>query len=135
MPVSAVVCVLVLMAIVIVAIDVCWLILRSKFHNWFFETVQGSPLTPRLLPAIGVYLLLPIIIYLTAVSDAKDLYDAARRGAITGFLIYAFYDLTNYATFSRWTLHMTLTDTLWGTTLCAAGAIVGYYALHFLKIN
>ena len=70
---------------------------------------------------------MPVIVYLAAVKDASSLKDAVKRGALTGFLIYAFYDLTNYATLTRWTATMTLTDTLWGTALCATGAAAGYY--------
>ena len=126
---SAVLRTFTIIAVVMLALDAFWLTVRNSYHNRLFEAVQGSPLTMRLLPAIGVYLLLPTIVYLAAVKDAKSLGDAAKRGAMTGFLIYAFYDLTNYATFSRWTLHMTLTDTLWGTTLCAIGGAAGYYFL------
>lgn len=116
-----------IIAVLMLALDAFWLTVRNAYHNRLFEAVQGSPLQMRLLPAIGVYLLLPTIVYLAAVKNATSLSDAAKRGALTGFLIYAFYDLTNYATFSRWTLHMTLTDTLWGTAICALGGAAGYY--------
>lgn len=124
---SAALRILIIIAATILALDAVWLTMRSDFHNRFFESVQMSPLKMRLLPAIGVYLLLPTIVYLAAVKDATSLKDAIRRGALTGLLIYAFYDLTNYATLRRWTFFMTLTDSLWGTALCAMGAAAGYY--------
>lgn len=110
--------------------DIMWLTLRADYHKALFEAVQKAPLTMRLLPAIGVYLLLPVIIYLAAVRGAPDLRAAALRGAASGALLYGFYDLTNYATLRGWTLTMTLTDTAWGTTVCALGAAVGYYFTH-----
>ena len=109
------------------AADVIWLTLRADYHNALFAVVQKSPLTMRLLPAIGVYTLLPVIIYLAAVRGAPDLRTAVSRGAVTGALLYGFYDLTNYATLRGWTLHMTVTDTAWGTAVCALGAAAGYY--------
>lgn len=112
------------------AADAIWLTLRFNYHNALFAAVQKAPLTMRLLPAIGVYILLPVIIYLAAVRDAPDLKTAVLRGAATGALLYGFYDLTNYATLRGWTLHMTLTDTAWGTTVCAIGAAAGYYFTH-----
>ena len=115
--------------IAVVLLDVAWLTARSTYHHALFERVQQAPLVMRLIPAIGVYLLLPIIVYLAAVEPARSFNDAVYRGAVSGFLIYAFYDLTNYATLKGWTLHMTLTDTLWGTAVCAAGAAAGYYYL------
>lgn len=115
--------------IAIVLLDVAWLTARSTYHAALFQSVQQAPLTMRLIPAIGVYLLLPIIVYLAAVEPASSLANALYRGAVTGFLIYAFYDLTNYATLKGWTLHMTVTDTLWGVAVCGAGAAAGYYYL------
>jgi uncharacterized membrane protein len=112
---------------VMLLLDALWLTVRADYHRALFASVQGSPLEMRLLPAIGVYIILPVIVYFAAVTGAQSLGDAAKRGAYTGFLIYAFYDLTNYATFKRWTLQMTVTDTLWGTALCALGAASGYY--------
>jgi uncharacterized membrane protein len=111
------------------ALDAVWLTYRYDYHRALFQQVQQSPLMMRLLPAIGVYLLLPIIVYLVAVEPAADFAAAVRRGALTGLLLYGFYDLTNYATLSGWTLHMTVTDTLWGGAVCAAAAAAGYYYL------
>jgi uncharacterized membrane protein len=123
MPYSA----LVIIGLVMLALDAFWLTVRADYHYALFQSVQGSPLKMRLLPAIGVYLLMPVIVYLAAVKDASSLKDAAKRGALTGFLLYAFYDLTNYATLTRWTALMTITDVAWGTALCTAGAAAGYY--------
>jgi uncharacterized membrane protein len=111
---------------VLLLLDAVWLTLRSGYHETLFMAVQRAPLTLRVAPAIGVYLLLPVIIYLTALRDAKSWKDAALKGALTGALLYGFYDLTNYATLNGWTLQMSVTDTLWGTTLCAGGAGLAY---------
>ena len=104
------------------ALDAVWLTVRASYHMALFQSVQGSPLTMRLLPAIGVYLLLPIIVVLSAVKGARSTSDAVGRGALTGALLYGFYDLTNYATLKGWTASMAITDTAWGTFVCAAGA-------------
>ena len=52
--------------------------------------------------------------------------DAVTKGALLGLVLYAFYDLTNYATLEGWTLQMTITDILWGVLVCSAGAAVGH---------
>ena len=126
MDVNAVKLVLI-MGVLMLLVDMVWLTIRQPYHNALFSAVQKSPLKMRLAPAIGVYILLPAIVYLAAVKDASSAHNALVRGAITGFLLYGFYDLTNYATLTGWTLHMTLTDTLWGTFVCAVGAALGYY--------
>jgi len=46
---------------------------------------------------------------------------------LTGFILYAFYDLTNYATLTNYTLEMTVTDIAWGTLVCTVGASAGYF--------
>lgn len=112
------------------ALDAVWLTLRSSYHSRLFQAVQGAPLQMRLLPAIGVYLLLPLIVVLSAVKGARSTADATRRGALTGALLYGFYDLTNYATLRGWTATMTVTDTAWGAFLCSIGAGVAYAYTH-----
>jgi len=108
-------------------LDMLWLTFRNSYHEALFRSIQQAPLTIRILPAIGIYLLLPIALYLGAVQPALSVLDGARRGAIVGAILYAFYDLTNYATLKKWTLEMAVTDTLWGTTLSAVVAGVGVY--------
>jgi uncharacterized membrane protein len=112
------------------ALDAVWLTLRYSYHNTLFQAVQGAPIQMRLLPAIGVYLLLPIIVVLSAVQGARSTADAARRGALTGALLYGFYDLTNYATLRGWTATMAITDTAWGAFVCAVGAATAYAFTH-----
>lgn len=113
-------------AVAMLVLDFFYLSARSDFHNKFFYSVQQSPLIIRYIPAAIVYFLMAVIVYLYAVKDANGTIDAAYRGALIGFLIYAFYDFTNYATLTNWTLQMTLTDALWGTILCGSAAAVGY---------
>jgi len=110
----------------ILLLDFIWLSLNHLNHKKLFNSVQGSPLTIRVFPAILVYLLIPFAVVYFAVSDAKNLKDAATRGAILGVSMYGLYDLTNLSTLKNWTYEMAITDTLWGTILCASAAAVAY---------
>jgi uncharacterized membrane protein len=110
----------------VILLDIIWLTFKNKYHQSLFKSIQHSALTPRMIPAIAIYLLLPLAIYLGAVQPSHSVFHGITRGAIVGALLYAFYDLTNYATFTNWTLQMTLTDIAWGTVLCAVAAGVGY---------
>jgi uncharacterized membrane protein len=114
-------------ALAIGVLDAAWLTLRYNYHNDLFYKIQKTDLTPRIVPAVLIYILIPIAVYLYAVRQAYTLKDAALRGAVVGFILYAFYDLTNYATLINYTLEMTLTDIAWGTTVCTAGAAAGYW--------
>lgn len=108
-------------------LDGIWLTLRNQYHQSLFQSIQRSPIVLRILPAIAIYLLIPLTVYLTAVQSVTTVRDGLLKGALTGAILYGFYDLTNYATFTNWTLQMTIVDVLWGTFLCASVAAVGVY--------
>ena len=106
--------------------DAVWLTLRHQYHKDLFQTIQQSPLEVRWIPAIAVYGIIVVALYFGAVQPATSSYNAMVRGMAVGILLYAFYDLTNYATLTKYTLEMTLTDIAWGTALCTVAATIGY---------
>ena len=108
--------------IAILAGDAMWLTIRNAYHMQLFQSVQGSPLKMRWIPAIFVYALLVFAVYQVAVKPALSWKDAALKGAIVGGTMYGFYDFTNWATLSGWTAYMTATDMMWGTVAGALGA-------------
>jgi uncharacterized membrane protein len=114
-------------AITIGAADALWLTLRNKYHTALFNDIQKSPLKIRWIPALLIYILIPVTLFLTAVKPSKTLQETAYKGALTGFILYAFYDLTNYATLTNYTLDMTVSDIAWGTLVCTVGASAGYF--------
>ena len=107
-------------------LDIGWLFLRNNSHTTLFKAIQGSPIQPRWIPALLIYILLPVAVYLVAVQGSMDQTTTLQRSALVGLFLYAFYDLTNYATFTNWTLSMTLTDIAWGAALCTVGGGIGY---------
>ena len=113
------------MALTMGVLDAGWLTFRNTYHQSLFKSIQGSPLQVRWLPALLIYILMPIALYVWA--KGATVQEAATKGALVGLVLYAFYDLTNYATLQGWTLDMTITDILWGVLVCAAGAIAGHY--------
>lgn len=117
-------------ALTIGVLDFVWLSQRQTYHDTLFRTVQGTQLTVRWIPAVCIYLLLPVILYIYAIQPSHTTAEALQHGALIGFFLYIFYDLTNYATLQGWTLEMTLTDALWGTVLCAVASAVGFYVVY-----
>jgi uncharacterized membrane protein len=110
-------------AFIMLCLDGVWLFFRQEYHTNLLSSVQGSKLSLRIVPAALIYVLIPAaVIFFT--YESKSLKEAALKGAALGASMYGVYDLTNYATFTNWTLQMTLTDVAWGTALCAAGATV-----------
>jgi uncharacterized membrane protein len=113
--------------IVFLIIDMVWLTARYKYHNDLFRSIQGSDPKIRIVPAILIYVLIPIAIMVFAVLPSTEIETAALRGAFLGFCMYGVYDLTNYATLTNYTLEMTIIDMAWGTFICAVGASTAYF--------
>ena len=114
-------------ATMVVLYDALWLTLRYNYHMKIFQAIQKSKMNVRLLPAFLIYVVIGVALYIWAVRDSKTAQEAFVHGAFVGFMMYAFYDLTNYATLNDWTLEFALTDVAWGTFVCALGATAGFY--------
>lgn len=110
----------------ILALDAVWLTFRAGYHSALFKSVQGSPLIIRGFPAALVYVLIPVAIGYLVLDHVKTIQEAGIKGAALGAAMYGLYDLTNYATLTKWTLEMTITDILWGTFVCGAGSMAGH---------
>jgi uncharacterized membrane protein len=123
---------LVLTALLILALDGIWLTYRAAYHRQVFATIQGHPLEFRLAPAVGAYTIMILGVWFFAVRPAISWSDAALRGAALGLLMYGLYDLTNYATLSRYPLHYVLSDMAWGTVLCAGVAAGAFAAAKYI---
>jgi uncharacterized membrane protein len=106
--------------IILLLVDVIWLFSQKDYYNNLISNVQGSKLNIRKIPAVLIYFVLAFAIYTFVIKsgDINKPNDVIKNGALLGFIIYSVYDLTNYATLDKWTLHMTVMDILWGTALC-----------------
>ncbi|MCX7303504.1 MAG: DUF2177 family protein [Hyphomicrobiales bacterium] len=88
----------------------------------------------RLGPAAVFYLLYPVGIVVFAAMPALQNGSAGTalaHGALFGFLAYATYDLTNYATLRKWTLQVTLVDLAYGTFSAAVMSLAAYQAARW----
>jgi len=108
-------------------LDALWLTFRKSYHESLIKSVQGAPVNLRIIPALLVYILVPIAVAYFAVIPSKSLKESLIKGAFFGFSAYALYDLTNLSTLKGWTTEMAIIDTTWGTLLCAASAAAAYY--------
>lgn len=116
-------------AISAILIDLAWLTYRQPYHDKLFESIQKAPMKVKILPAIVVYTMIPFAAFFFGSKYATSYSDALMRGAFIGFFLYGFYDATNYSTFNNWTFNMAISDTLWGTFLCAIVSAIGYFSI------
>jgi uncharacterized membrane protein len=113
------------MLLALLALDAVWLTSNMTMHRALFAKLQGSPLTIRWIPAVLVYVVIVGAVWFFAVRETKTVQDAAVRGGLLGLSMYGVYDLTNYATLSKYPLTFAVSDMAWGTFLCATVAAVG----------
>lgn len=82
--------------------------------------MKGQAITPRMIPAVIVYVLFAIMLWYMVLPLANDhIAQSFLYGALAGFVVYGIYDMTNLAVLKDWTLAITLIDWLWGCFLCS----------------
>lgn len=113
---------LVTITVTMLVLDAIWLTATSATSRSLFAAIQGQPLQVRWIPALLVYVIMVAAAWYFAVAPASSVTEATGRGAILGFAMYGLYDLTNYATISKYTLEFAITDMAWGTFLFAVAS-------------
>lgn len=111
----------------LIVLDLGWLSFRQQYHDTLFYSIQKSKLQVNYLAAFFVYVVLAGALYIGAVQGASNLQSAGLRGALIGFIMYVFYDLTNMATLTNYTWAMVFTDSLWGGVVSGLACLIGYY--------
>jgi uncharacterized membrane protein len=117
------------------AIDAIWL---TTMTDRLYRPVLGPILAdqPDMQAAVAFYLISIFGTLFLAVAPAlreRSWRRAAINGAVLGFVAYATYDLTNQATLNVWSLHLTLIDLCWGTTLTTLSALGGYVSARWAQ--
>jgi uncharacterized membrane protein len=94
-------------------------------------TIKDGSLVVNYAGAAVFYVLALVATYIFAVRGATSQMQAIYSGATLGFFMYAFYDMTNYATLKNWSLQLSIVDIIWGTFLMSAVAGVMYFVKSF----
>ena len=124
------------LALVIFAgIDLSWLIAMGPR---LYRPMLGDILLDgvKVGPAVLFYLIYPVGLTVFAVLPALregSVVAALALGALFGFVSYATYDLTNFATLRRWTLQLTAIDMVWGAALSALASALSYFGAASLR--
>ena len=111
-------------SIVMLGLDLLWLgIAAQSIYN---EALGPLRAKDTVLEAAGLfYLQYVLVITLVASLPAKALADAAKRGAVVGWIAYATYELTNWAVIADWPVSLVPIDIVWGVALTALVAVAG----------
>lgn len=105
--------------------------LESLYKPMFLQ-IQQKPLRFRLWSGIIVWFLIALgITFIIRFFCIKNIFYSLWIGLLTGFIIYGVYNFTNYSTFEKYTLKVTIFDTLWGTFL--VGIVTFISSLFYLN--
>ena len=109
----------------LLALDAIYIGAQYKYLSKMYGSIQKSPLKVNFLGAALCYIALTFLLYYFILSKKKKILDAF----LLGLAVYAVYETTNYATFSKWPLQLVIMDTLWGGILFAITTKI-YYNIY-----
>nr|UZT28794.1 DUF2177 domain containing protein [Nucleocytoviricota sp.]UZT29070.1 DUF2177 domain containing protein [Nucleocytoviricota sp.] len=118
----------IIIGIIMAILDYIYLNSISSFFKKAIYKIQKSPLVFKYVPAILCYFFLILSLFYFIISKNGNLLDAF----ILGVCIYGVFELTNYATISKWPLKLVIIDTLWGGILFS---LTTFIYLKFFKIK
>lgn len=103
-------------AIIVIILDFIWIagFLLDQIKP-MIARVQNEPMVVKPFSVIMAYVIL-IALFTIMISKTNSIEEAF----IIGFLTYAVYDSTNYATLKNWNLPLAVIDSLWGGVLFAS---------------
>lgn len=123
-----------LTTIVFFAIDMVWLgFVAKNIYRKYLGALLSD--TVNWAAAILFYLIFIVGIFIFVINPAVEKQSVMRAitlGAIFGFIAYATYDLTNYATLKGFPLNIVFIDLAWGAVLIALVSLAGYYIVRFV---
>jgi uncharacterized membrane protein len=100
-------------SIIFVVLDGFFINLINPAFSSQIATIQGSAMKPNIIAIAVTYVFLLFGLNYFVLRKHMEPKDAF----LFGLVIYAVYEFTNLATFSKWSLYLSIIDTLWGGTL------------------
>jgi len=119
-------------------LDYLWLGNVGKYlyidHLGPLLLLKGSTITPRLLPALIVYVLFAIMQWWIVLPLAQyQISQSFIYGALIGLVVYGVYDMTNLAVIKDWTMLIAMVDWCWGIFLCSSTAGFCAFLYQYFK--
>jgi uncharacterized membrane protein len=116
------------------ALDVLWIgfIAKPLYQNGIGHLMAEQP---KLWIAACFYLVYAAGLMHFVVqpyASASSLGKVAVTAALFGFIAYATYDLTNWATLKNWPATVALADMAWGSFASAVSAVAGVFVYRLI---
>lgn len=124
----------ILTTIVFFAIDMVWLgFIAKNIYRKYLGALLSD--TVNWTAAIIFYLVFIVGIFIFVILPSVEKQSVMRAllyGGAFGFITYATYDLTNYATLKGFPLNIVIIDLAWGAVLTAIVSIAGYFITRWV---
>ena len=124
----------------LVVLDLVWIgVLASNFYKsqtgHLLNMVDGNMQVniPAALATWAVIVTGVQIFVFPRAGASASLLQVLLWGAVFGAVVYAVYDLTNYALLRDWPLVVTVVDILWGAVVCSLTATAMAIANRILE--
>ena len=111
-------------SIVFVVLDCFYINLIKHAFSSQIVAIQGSAMKPNFIAIAITYAFLLFGLNYFVLRKHMGPIDAF----LYGLVIYAVYDFTNLATFSKWSLSLSIIDALWGGTLFGLTTFVNNFS-------
>ena len=124
----------ILTTVVFFTIDMVWLgFVAKNIYRKYLGALLSD--TVNWTAAIVFYMIFIVGIFIFVINpsvEKQSVFRAVILGAVFGFIAYATYDLTNYATLKGFPLNIVCIDLAWGAVLTATVSLAGYYIVRFI---
>jgi uncharacterized membrane protein len=114
----------------LVVLDLVWIgVIASNFYKsqtgHLLNMVDGNMQVniPAALATWAVIVTGVQVFVFPRAGASASLLQVLLWGAVFGAVVYAVYDLTNYALLKDWPLVVTVVDIFWGAVVCASTAL------------
>lgn len=114
---------------VLLSIDLAYLKFIAPIFGKMVQNIQGSSMKVRWYSAAVAYFLLTLGVTHFIIIPNKSILEAS----FLGLVIYGVYDFTNHATINKYTLKMSIQDSIWGATLCALTTAISKRLNNYLN--
>lgn len=126
-------------ATIFVLIDLVWLgVIASRLYSkelGYLGTLKDGGMTFNIPVGIATQIIIGVglsAIITLALSHNNTWTEAAFFGVLTGFVIYATYDLTNLSYIKDWPVMITVIDIVWGSFQGFLASIYVYWLYQWI---
>jgi uncharacterized membrane protein len=115
-------------SIIFVVLDGVYLKLINSTFNNQIKNIQGTDIKVNFIAAGITYIFLIFGLNYFIIQKKRSVSDAA----LLGLVIYGTYEFTNLAIFSKWSMLLSIVDTMWGAVLFGLTTAIIYKLESFV---